>query len=268
MNSNEQNARKEQDLLTPNEAANVLGISRRTLMRLNRRGIVQEETEDEKRHYFSIDTLLLANSALIAEKLGFTDQQITSVFPNGVISRQLLDEIFGPTLYWAQILEADLTPFSADARGQVIDARMPMLNCIVWECGNITGWSSLINYYHDTLVKSIADGYKIGSFFPVIFFDFNDNGEPVASRIAMPVSNGKTDTLERIEIRKMKYLAWYGNVYGNFTPKKVFDEIEKEVTRQRSDLHCKKVMYLTRDFVSSGGYSADQFYCYMGLVTD
>ena len=268
MISKEQNARKEQDYLTPNEAAKILGISRRTLMRLNGRGIVREDTEDEKRHYFSIDTLLLANSALTAEKLGFTDEQITGVFPNGEISRQLLDEIFGPALYWAQILEADINPFSAAARGQIIEARMPVLNCMVRECGNVTGWDSLISCYHETLAKALAGGYKIGSFFPVIFFDFDDSGEPVASRIAMPVTGGDTDTLERVEIRKMKYLAWYGEVYGTVTPKTVFDEMEKEVMKQRPDLNCRKVMYLTRDFASSGGYTPDQFYCYMGLVTD
>ena len=264
MISKEQRIQRQNGYFTPNEAAKLLNISTRTFLRLYDEGFIHESSKYGKNNYFSIDSILRLRYVMVAKKFGMSNEHIKQMYSTG-ITKELYDDVFGNTLLWAQMSQSELDPFCAGKIGRIIDVNTPIVNQYIKEFTPAVGWDAVIEYVHETLLEVYGKGYTVHSFGPQAVIDFNDDGEPVVSRVVIPVPENNAETVLSTANRAF-YATWIGSVNGISTPVSVFDEMDKYKEAGRITDKGQKIAIFTQDFASMDNYDPSMFYVYLSLL--
>ena len=265
MISNEQRIQRQNGYFTPNEVSKMLNISTRTFLRLYDEGFICESSKYGKNNYFSIDSIIRLRNVIVAKKLGLTNEQVKQMYLTGV-TKELYDDTFGKTLLWAQLSQSELYPFSAGQIGRVIDISIPAVNLYVKEFTPAVGWDAVIKYVHETLLEAYGKGYTVHCFGPQAAIDFNEDGEPVISKVMIPVPEENNAETVLSTANRAFYAAWHGSVNGTITPASVFEEMEKYKEAGRITQEGQKVAIFIQDFASKDNYDPSMFYVYLSLM--
>ena len=264
MISKEQRDLRQNGYFTPNEVSRLLGISTRTFLRLYDAGLVQESVKYGKNTFFSADSIIRLRSVLTAKKFGATNEQIKQIFSTG-LTEEIYEEIFGISLIWSQLCETDIDPFQSGKSGRIIDVRVPRMNLYAKEFPLTVGWDGVIKCVHEAILETFGKGYPLHIYGPQAVLDFNEDGEPVVSKILIPVPEAKEADTFPMAATRAYYAAWYGSTSGASTPKDVFGEMENFAKACKVPQKGQKSAVFIQDFASMDGYDPSQFYCYLTL---
>ena len=263
MISNEQRELKKRGYFTPNEAAKILGISRRSFMRLFEAGIVRESETNTRNHFFSVNDIVAVKNVLCAKKLGLSDEQIIKYSATGV-TEELMKEVFGPVLLWLHMCEADAFPFGPDVVGRITEVPVPTTVGYVHDCKGTVGWEGIIRSVHDAFLEVFRSGNIVGDLNPAVYVDFREDGIPVANRIMVPVMNKDAEKVEPFTISNILYAEWIGNPQEGNTPANVFDSMGKIAESSGREHDGQKIVFIAQDYVSMETFDLDRFICYLG----
>ena len=265
MISKEQRIQRQNGYFTPNEASKLLNISTRTFLRLYDEGFIHESSKYGKNKYFSIDSIIKLRSVMVDKKLGVTNEQIKQIYSTGV-TKELYDKIYGNTLLWAQLMQADLDPFYAGKIGRIIDVNIPKVNQYIKEFTPAVGWDAVVKSVHEALLEVFNKGYTVHSFAPQAVIDINEDGEPVIRKVMISVPEENDAETVLSTANRAFFAAWYGGVDGVSTPSSVFDEMDRYKEAARITQKGQKTAIFIQDFASIDNYDPSMFYVYLSLM--